>query len=262
MILFVFVMEISIVNAENVKIKEYLHESDDVIMINYEKKTYVVTTMEDVGGNVFTINEFEVKDDELENLPEIIVEEESNYAINSNSRAFQNTYSTSSKTISMDYYQLKSEATNLYHVYVLVTWQTTPVKKDYDIIAIRWTNGATLKNATGKQTSNSGETTYSYNGANMNVASNGVGISMNLHNSTSGHMLELDVEFKASSVGEVYATYQHATNASTTLALSKDYYFSVNGLGGVVQFNSSTVAGYYDGMKGIFVSKTLGRLDN
>ena len=253
------VLGIGVVNAES----GIDRNSDDINLINYEEKTYVVTTLEDIGGNVFTINEFEVEDEDLENIDEIIAEEEQKYpASNPNSRAFQESYSTSSKTISMDYYQLKSDATNVYHVYVYVTWQTTPAKKDYDVIAIRWTNGATLTDATGVQNSDSGKTSYSYKGDNMNIGSNGVGISMNLHNSTSNHKLELKVTFTASSVGEVYASYQHATNIATTLALSKAYTFSASGLGGVIKFNSDTVAGYYDGMKGIHVSETLGRLND
>lgn len=227
---------------------------EEADMISSIEKIYITTTLEDNLGNVFEVNNVEVLEDQLWNIDYLIAQEEAKYAKKNNNRDVgpMASYSTSAKTIHMDYYHMNGTPSNKLHIYVWVGWITTPVKKDYDIIAVRWTNGATLTNATGKQQTNDGRTTnYSYLGNNMKTASNGVGISMNLHNNTSGHTLEMTVDITASTIGIVYGTYQHATNVATTLDISKSYSFSNSGLGNVVLFSNPTYAGYYDGMAGV-----------
>ena len=229
-------------------------------MISSTEKTYITTTLEDALGNVFEVNNIEVPEDQLWNIDYLIAQEEVKYTKRINNRDIgpMVSYSTSAKTIHMDYYHMNGTPSNKLHVYVWVGWITTPAKRDYDIIAVRWTNGATLTNATGKQQTNDGRTTnYSYLGNNMKTASNGVGISMNLHNNTSGHTLEMTVDITASNIGTVFGTYQHATNASTTLVISKSYTFSSSGLGEVIYFNNPTYASYYDGMNGVSLDYIL-----
>ena len=52
------------------------------------------------------------------------------------------------------------------------------------------------------------------------------------------------------SSGTVSASYQHCTSNSVTKAQSMDYILNVNGLGGVILFN--TVQSKYDAMMGVY----------
>lgn len=134
-------------------------------------------------------------------------------------------------------------------------WKVMPVTRSYDVIGIRYDN-ITLTNAWGEQyalTLDDGfiSTEYSYNGTNMNIQPNGVGISQNLYNSTPIYSLSnrLIVEgIVTSNHVARYGSYQHATK-EVTLAQSKNYSFG-NGLGQVFLFNSG-IGSYYDNMQGV-----------
>lgn len=134
-------------------------------------------------------------------------------------------------------------------------WKIMPSVRSYDVIGVRYYNWQPTT-AWGDQTAYSYDegvntTEYSYNGSNMNIQSNGIGISQNLYDYSSLYGLtnRLVVEGKVLSdhIGR-YGSYQHATQ-SVTLAQSKNYTFG-NGMGEVFLFNSG-IGSYYDNMQGV-----------
>lgn len=134
-------------------------------------------------------------------------------------------------------------------------WKIMPSVRSYDVIGVRYYNWQATT-AWGDQTAYSYDegvntTEYSYNGSNMNIQSNGVGISQNLYDYSSLYGLtnRIVVEGKVLSdhIGR-YGSYQHATQ-TVTLAQSKNYTFG-NGMGEVFLFNSG-IGSYYDNMQGV-----------
>ena len=145
------------------------------------------------------------------------------------------------------------------------TWKQLPNIKSYDVIAMRWQNGTSTFTPTsyyGTQMYNVDDVLrvleYDTNNTNFKTASNGIGLSMNLtDDATSPHTLSLIVYGTMSNVGNAnfYHTYQHA-QSNVTLDNSQAYTFSANGLGGVLQFNSSSIQNKYDAMTGISYTHT------
>lgn len=134
-------------------------------------------------------------------------------------------------------------------------WEIMPSVRSYDVIGVRYYNWQATT-AWGDQTAYSYDegvntTEYSYNGSNMNIQSNGVGISQNLYDYSSLYGLtnRIVVEGKVLSdhIGR-YGSYQHATQ-TVTLAQSKNYTFG-NGMGEVFLFNSG-IGSYYDNMQDV-----------
>lgn len=134
-------------------------------------------------------------------------------------------------------------------------WKIMPAVRSYDVIGVRYYNWQPTT-AWGDQTAFSYDegvntTEYSYNGSNMNIQSNGIGISQNLYDYSSLYGLSnrLVVEGKVLSdhIGR-YGSYQHATR-DVTLAQSKNYTFG-NGMGEVFLFNLG-IGSYYDNMQGV-----------
>lgn len=264
LLIFAFFVSVGCVNASSFSDSEKeLYDRDDVTIVERIEKTILTTTATDVYGNILNVYHDEIEAEDEESIEEARAEMEEKYSsMNSISRAPMVYYNTSSKHIALDYYKINGEASNIFHTYLYVSWFTVPAIKSFDVLAVRWTNGATLLDATGKQTSKNGSTyrvtNYSYNGTNMKVASNGVGISMNLHDNASDYVLEMWTKQSASSTGTVYATYQHARNSNlSTLAQSQSYTFSENGLGKVLYYNNATIRGYYDGMQGVSLNYTI-----
>lgn len=146
---------------------------------------------------------------------------------------------------------------NAIRLVLVNTWKIMPAVRSYDVIAMRYT-GATATTAWGDQSyfgTNTPVTTieYSYNGTNMKVLSNGIGISQNLVGYTDLNYLTNRIVIEGTtdwSNFAVWGSYQHAVS-NVTLAQSKNYTLSSSGLGGVINFNSSVV-GYYDGMQGVY----------
>lgn len=140
-------------------------------------------------------------------------------------------------------------------IVILNSWKTMPSVRSYDVIGVRYVN-YTPSTAWGDQSTiseNNGRrsVSYSYNGSNMNIKSNGIGISQNLIDDASIYYLEnrIVIEGKTtSSTLGIYGSYQHAKK-TVTLAQSKNYNFG-NGLGGVFSFNSG-IGSNYDGMQGV-----------
>ena len=94
---------------------------------------------------------------------------------------------------------------------------------------------------------------YSWNGTNIVIQSNGFGISMNLIDSGTKFYADIEAIVQASSqYAKVYGSYQHA-RLNVTLSDSQAYNISPAGLGSVFNFATS-VEDYYDGMGGVDIS--------
>ena len=143
-------------------------------------------------------------------------------------------------------------------------WKQMPKVKSYDVIAFRWENKSsnfTLTDYYGNQTyiADGYYTNIGYpNGVqNAKLASNGLGISMNLADEAdSDYNLLLVVYGNISSLGQVsfYHTYQHA-QSNISLDNSQKYSFGSGGLGGVLNFSGS-IGNTYDKMQGISYTHT------
>ncbi len=219
----------------------------EVISKTEETKYFLETTTYNIlGETIGTLSK------------EISKEEYLNYKINKPNIPMQldNTvsYNTTTKGITL--------ATYIYNIprariNVKVSWDGVPKTKSYDVIAARWDvyPGASFTPlySTGVQTGNDRllEQRYQDGGNNMIKSSNGIGISMNIFDNVTYELNnELDITGELWGNMEVAATYQHATK-NVTLAQSKSYSFSANGLGGVLYYSNATIRGYYDGMGGV-----------
>lgn len=218
----------------------------------YEKYIITTTTYDSKGKIILTTNEEVTKEEALNANTH---QTKGSYVQCGSDTGFVQCYETNSKLLKLDYYR-KSSNPNVYYVDVINTWYTVPSVQDYDVIAIRWTGNATITDVSGVQTANQGtlnqKTNYDSNGTNIKKGTNGVGISMNMYNSSENHQMTLSVVLETSTnPGTVYGTYQHARNTAVTLDISKSYTFSESGLGKVLLYNNSTYSGYYDGMLGV-----------
>lgn len=146
---------------------------------------------------------------------------------------------------------------NSYLVNLAVEWKVTPKVKSFDVLGIR-TYESTVSDGTQDGTQvfwtaaedSYDMVSYSPNGTNISKQTKGFGISMNLVDAASYFYNEISATVIATSnSAKVYGSYQHAT-VSVTLAQSQRYVISPNGLGGVLNFDSS-VYSYYDGMDGV-----------
>ncbi len=162
-------------------------------------------------------------------------------------------HTTTSKRITLSYSESAYDPTNTnYLALVDVHWYSNPSTRSVDVLAIRWTTSKPLNNVVGyyaTQSNSLHEQGYGLDGNNMKRTTYGIGESMNLFDTGSQFDMSMYVEFDQY-VGEyVYATYQHATTG-VLLSTSKSYSFG-NGLGGVLVYNPSSYANYYDGMAGV-----------
>ena len=163
-------------------------------------------------------------------------------------------YTTSYKNIEISTTYVSN---NKYYVHLVNDWLITPKVKSYDVIAMR-VDDATIENGTQDGTQTYGSSgnynliSYSYNGTNMVLSSNGFGISMNLVDAATGFTCEIEAMVQSTSQwATVYGSYQHATT-SLTLAQSKSYTISHNGYGKVINF-ATAVQNYYDNMQGVSI---------
>lgn len=222
---------------------------------NVESKTYyIVTTYEYRQGKI--INSYETETNE--ETAKYIAQNENYYLDKKGNMSYQNpmlqssekTYSTDSKVVHLDYYR---ESDKRYVIKIWGEWYKMPQIRQFDIVAARWdvSNSQTTIYAT--QMSDAKSTFYDGNSNNINRASNGLGLSMNLHDNAKNYLTYELIIYSDSSFGnEVYGTYQHAKHSNAnTLAISKSYTFRSDGLGGVVYFSNSKYRSYYDGMKGL-----------
>lgn len=241
-IIFVFVLMFCFISTTKAETKEVIEL--------YEKYIITVTNYDSKGTAVLTTHE-EVTKAEAMNVKN--VQARGNMECGTDT-GYIDCHETNSKRLKLEYYRYRDTA-NKYYIKVINTWLTTPSVQDYDVIAVRWTGTVSSVKATGKQTARQGSlpqtTTYEDGNGNMKKGTNGVGISMNMYNSSTDHEMTLEVELTSSNPGTVYGTYQHAKNTAVTLAISKSYSFSSSGLGGVLLFSSTTYANYYDKMQGV-----------
>ena len=161
--------------------------------------------------------------------------------------AESNYVSTESKEVQIQYYGTGDG----YEVKLFANWFKLPKIRVYDIMALTWQYDVNIDNSIGFQLSDAGSTSYSFDGNNMKRTKKGVGISMNLHNNAK-KSLELQLfMYTKNNPGSMWGPYQHARHSNATLAISKSYKFNIAGLGGVVKFDNSTYASYYDNMQGV-----------
>ena len=138
-----------------------------------------------------------------------------------------------------------------YYVNARLVWDKDPVVKKYDIFAMRWSDAVTRISLIGTQTAKGkDEVIYEGNDDNILYFPQAVGITMNMYDNTTEHIMTMEVAFNQWP-SNVYITYQHARHSNITFAQSQSYTISPSGLGGVLYFSNSTVRSYYDGMQGI-----------
>ncbi len=166
-------------------------------------------------------------------------------------------YETSSKSLELYYSKLSSGENE---IGMWVVWKKIPIVKSFDVIAFRGTN---IKNNinyyTAYQRSSADNTFYSENGTNTKISTNGIGVSMNLHDGAQldhdiGYDIYLRIKGRSSYGDYIYATYQHAVS-NISLATSQSYSFGSSGLGGVLVY-SNGYSKYFDNMTGLKTSYT------
>lgn len=140
-------------------------------------------------------------------------------------------------------------------------WKIIPSAKSNDVIASTYNNAFTTTNYYAYKIYDGVTTEYnaSRNNANINKTNYGVGVSMDIPNSTSKSLSnELYIYGRFSDLnhwlnGSICSTYQHA-QSYVSLEDSKKYTFSRcnGGLGNVLNYSSSTIADKYDKMQGVY----------
>lgn len=140
-----------------------------------------------------------------------------------------------------------------------LTWKKVPAYRSYDVFAFRL-NHFNYSGFTGSQLYFKGNNAYNIeyytSSEGYKPQSNGAGVSMNLKDGTdiTGYELTIATSLTFNSynynAAAAYVAYEHS-QANVSRAESMNYYLDVSGLGNVVKFNSSTIAGYYDGMDGV-----------
>ena len=161
-------------------------------------------------------------------------------------------YSTNSKQVRLSYSYFIDDTVAI----IDAKWFTQPTIKQFDVLAIRWNTSRPLSNVIYgegyQETSNGYRQDYYLDDQNSKRTMYGIGEFMNLFNN--GRDFEVGMYYTFDDdVGEImYGTYQHARNSNAnTLAISKSYTFSSNGLGNVLYFSNNTYRNYYDGMNGV-----------
>lgn len=232
----------------------------DYSLISEEKEYKKVMIYYDESGNVSGISEQNVTEDEYKNPISFLA----SCPTTSTTVAC---WETNYKEITLSVWGPENHPSNNYMIVFINNWKTVPSIRSYDLIGVSYTNFS-LVEAWGDQTAyntdgNYGSTTveYSFNGTNMKVFDNGVGISQNLIDSAEGYGEgSLNITNRIVLMGqptstnvEVRGSYQHSTS-DISLATSKQYnIFNTGiGMGGVFVFYNSTVSGYYDRTQGLY----------
>mgnify|MGYP005764787037 CR=1 FL=1 len=140
---------------------------------------------------------------------------------------------------------VKSCSSNCF-VSVTLTWKSLPTIRSYDVIGA-YLDGTELEN-TPTTTISTGGQLLSFK--DIKKANNGFGVSIKLP--TYGNSMVINQNYRVSSSGNVYASYQHAMK-NISLSNSQNYTFSRSGYGGVFKF-SGTALTTYDKMNGVNIS--------
>lgn len=134
-----------------------------------------------------------------------------------------------------------STSTSANLIVVTADWKQMPKIKSYDVIGVRLVNTSFANNITtmaffdGK----------SYSPAGTNQFNSGYGASIKLIECNNS--IKIQQVFKAYAGGTVYASYQHSVK-NISLADSKNFTISANGLGSVFKFNNNNL---FDQMSGV-----------
>ncbi|MBE6139272.1 MAG: hypothetical protein E7174_02030 [Firmicutes bacterium] len=229
---------------------------DNENLVKTEDTKYVrVDDIYDLRGNIVSRIEKEVTEEEAQNF----LKEKKN---SPQTRASAS-YSTSMKRITLT---VVPSGYVTHRVITLTnTWLSIPSVKSYDVLAVGAEatsyyvrmSGGTLS---GYQKYDGAYHRYTQSSDNTKISTGwgagggGIGISMNIDDSVTSS-LENSLTVTLITDAEpfvVHGTYQHATS-NVSLSQSKNYTFSENGMGGVLNFASS-VSSYYDGMRGVEVA--------
>ena len=134
------------------------------------------------------------------------------------------------------------------------TWKNVPSVKSYDIIAATFAYG--MSNVSASFSANSSVASNAGN----KVQANGAGISVKLNNKISAEStITLTITGKYSQLdywtnGKICGTYQHAqSTVSSADSLAYSFSKTQGGVGGVLNFNSTTIKDKYDQMRGVCV---------
>ena len=165
-------------------------------------------------------------------------------------------YQTSYKRLTM--LLSKNASSKYFTAFVSNTWLQNPNVKSADVIALRYTGNVSINDFYGYQYYKEAgvNKNYYYNSSNANSKkfSNGVGISMNLVDAGSSFKNYLFFNGYYSDANMmIYTSYQHA-KSNVSVANSKVYNLSSNGLGGVINFTNATTRSQYDAMGGVSYS--------
>ena len=234
--LFVFMICLTLINRANAETKNdyytnYYGINIPTIKYNELKKYYT-------DSYIFTMNEQEYENIMKNNLKDISISEITD---NTNINFCSTLFSTKYKTIKI--------INNSGYITISLVWKIMPKIRSYDVIAARL-NGVSISGAISfKQTYiKDGSTNISYSSTRREF-DNGVGFSFKL---SEYENLEISLSFQIKGNGNIYASYQHATNL-VTLSQSKQYSLSSIGYGNVILFDNS-VKNYYDAMSGVSIS--------
>lgn len=168
--------------------------------------------------------------------------EKKTYVENDQNIKYGTFYGTSSKGI-----QISKACSSTYcAITTTVNWYANPSVKSYDLLGAYLADVSLVNTPLTRSSSTTSSTAPSY----TKITSKGVGASIRVP--TAGSNISLYQALTTTKGGVVYASYQHA-KANTTLAVSKQYNFSLTGYGGVFGFYGSAL-GVYDQMNGVYIS--------
>lgn len=244
---------------------EYIVDNIDNDIVETDTK-YIKTVTEASGKEERTISEEYISEEEM--LDELNVR---NVTLKSSASGYSigslysledrvDTVQTAMKKIVMNMY---SVAPSVKKVSLTCTWLSIPQCKSYDVIAFRTTSKTVVmdsigtENILGFQYYDGNEIKYTYTSDNLKSTYYGLGLSMNIVDSTSKSLkMKFSVNFgSAEDPYTIYGSYQHATD-DLTLAKSKRYTINSSGMGKVIDFWSS-VSSSYDNTPGLVVTGSL-----
>lgn len=234
--LFLVVSLVMMFTVTNVSAKEYYYTNDNGVSLTKEEYDFLSELYWDGYQERMTQEQYE-KFIEKDLINEEIVSDEA-YDVDFITRGTEHT--TSSKKI-----KISRVCTSDCTVVISLTWLVNPSTRSWDVIGARF-SGVSLLYTPITQYMDSSTSFYS---SNYKTASNGVGNSLDL---ADGSNITIYQEMDVTSGGTVYASYQHAVS-NTTLAVSKDYSFSISGYGDVFLFGTAGRS-IYDGMNGVSVN--------
>lgn len=231
-----------------------------------ETKNFAITTTFDENGNPIDIKQLELSDVEVAKALK-----SDNYHILSDGKlhdiskeimpmaSHQWNHQTTYKKLHINYFQDGWNNDQKYRIELTNTWLKTPQVKGYDVIAVRFDNNKDTSsyNVVGIQDANNGNYQYyANNSSNMKKFTNGTGLTQNLFDGSTSFKNQLIINSATTFGAQVHGTYQHSQSSSLTMAQSKSYTISSNGLGEVLKFSGS-IGNNYDGMEGVYSGITL-----